>query len=134
MAGGPFEVIAPAWRACPRCGSGCWRVLGAVEAWRCPWSECGWQSAEATAPAPDQPSSASTAAILPQRPEEGTKVPSAVRRTDTGHVLPDHPAGAEVIHQSQIDEGQVTTRISQPRTEAGDGERLARGSADHKIN
>ena len=30
---------------------------------------------------------------LAQPPEDGTKVPSASARQDSGHILPDHPLG-----------------------------------------
>jgi hypothetical protein len=48
---------------------------------------------------------------LDQRPEEGSKVPSAVRRQDAGHVFPDDVARPDSINQAQIREGEIASRI-----------------------
>ena len=67
-------------------------------------------------------------------PEYGSKVPSAVRRQDAGDVLPNQPSGAQSVSQPKIFKRQVATVIAQAASEAGDGEGLARCSADQKVN
>ena len=59
---------------------------------------------------------------LPQRPEEGTKVPSLSAATDAIDVLPYHPAGAYLVNKSKKDEGQVSTGVGHALAESGDGE------------
>ncbi len=71
---------------------------------------------------------------LSHRPEDGTKVPSAVRRQDTGDVFPDDPARMQSCSQLSKPQGQVATRVVQPEAESGDGEGLAWGSAHEKVN
>src|SRR5690606_27840575 len=71
---------------------------------------------------------------LLQRPEEGSKVPSSVRRQDAGDVLPDQPAGPKLISNCKIDERQVATRVSHSASESGDAEGLTGGSSDEKID
>jgi hypothetical protein len=71
---------------------------------------------------------------LCQPPEEGTKVPSSSRGEHTGDVFPNAPAGTEAVKKAEIDEGQVATRVSQSFAESGDGEGLAGGSSDQKLN
>jgi hypothetical protein len=69
-----------------------------------------------------------------QRPEEGTKVPSASRRQDTGDVFPDEVARPDAINQAEIDEGEVSAGVCEPLSEACDGEGLAGGSAHENVN
>lgn len=71
---------------------------------------------------------------LCQPPEEGAKVPSRVRRQDTGDVLPNHPAGPEAVKNAKIDEGEVATRVSQPLAQPGDAEGLAGRASDENID
>ena len=52
-------------------------------------------------------------------PENGSKIPSDVRRQDAGNVLPSEPAGAQAISQPKIFEGQVAAVIVQAASEAG---------------
>lgn len=66
-----------------------------------------------------------------RRIEIGSLVGST--RKHSGDVLPYHPAGAEVVNNSKKDEGQVTARISQARSESGDGEGLTWGSSANKV-
>jgi len=66
-----------------------------------------------------------------QRPEDGAKIPSAVRRQNTGDVFPDDPTGPKAASKSAKLDGQLTTRISQAASSSGNGERGTRGSA-HK--
>jgi hypothetical protein len=67
-------------------------------------------------------------------PEDGTKVPSASRRQDAGDVLPDQPAGPQAVSQPKILEGQVATVVAQSSAQSCDGEGLAGGSADQKVD
>jgi hypothetical protein len=67
-------------------------------------------------------------------PDNGSKVPSAVRRQDAGDVLPNQPSGPEAVSQPKIFEGQVTTVIVQSASETGDAERLARCASDQKVD
>src|SRR6266700_3466568 len=53
---------------------------------------------------------------------------------NAGDVLPDHPLGAIAFNESKKREGEVATRVCQSGSEAGNGETLARGSADEKVN
>jgi hypothetical protein len=67
-------------------------------------------------------------------PEDGTKVPSSIRRQYAGDVLPDQPSGPCAISKPKKFERQVATAVSQSASEAGDTERLAGGSSDKKVN
>ena len=69
-----------------------------------------------------------------QRPEEGTKVPSSARRQDTGDVFPDDPARPVLVNHAEIDEGQVTARVSQSLSKTRDREGLAGRPADEQID
>jgi hypothetical protein len=57
---------------------------------------------------------------LRQPSEEGSKIPSSVRRQDAGDVLPHQPSGAEAISKAEKFEGQVATLVSQASSKAGD--------------
>src|SRR4051812_48241348 len=69
-----------------------------------------------------------------QPPEEGSKIPPSTRRQDTGYVLPYQPLGPIAISERQIDERQVSARISQSSPKAGDAERLTGCSTNEKID
>jgi hypothetical protein len=69
-----------------------------------------------------------------QPSEEGAKVPSAVRRQDSGDVLPYQPSGPCAISKPEVFEGQVATLVSQSASKAGDREGLAGRSSDKKVN
>jgi hypothetical protein len=69
-----------------------------------------------------------------QPSEEGSKVPSAARRQDTGDVLPDHPLGPQVTSNSKKLKGQVATRVIHSCSESGDAEGLAGRSGAEKVN
>src|SRR5690606_7781823 len=69
-----------------------------------------------------------------QPPEEGSKIPSFVRRQDTGDVLPDHPLGPCSASNLKKDQRQVATRVSHSSSETCDRERLARCSSDQKLD
>jgi hypothetical protein len=69
-----------------------------------------------------------------QEPEEGAKVPSAAAGQNTGDVLPDHPAGAQVASQAAKVDGQIAARVIQAKTSARDREALAGGAADKQVN
>jgi hypothetical protein len=51
-------------------------------------------------------------------PENGSKVPSSVRRQDAGHVLPNQPPGPRSLSKPKIFEGQVATPVCQASSEA----------------
>src|SRR3546814_3683282 len=63
-------------------------------------------------------------------PEEGPKIPTLVRRQETGDVLENHPAGPKLCNQSKGDEGQVAARVVQPEPFSCDREGLAGASED----
>jgi hypothetical protein len=69
-----------------------------------------------------------------QRPEEGSKRPSSVRRQDTGDILPDNPLGLQSRSQLEIDEGELASGIVESTPESGDAECLAGGSSDQNVN
>ena len=69
-----------------------------------------------------------------QPSEDGSKVPSASRRQDAGHVLPNQPSGAEALSKPKKFEGQVATVIGQAASKARDRERLAGGSSNKKVD
>jgi hypothetical protein len=48
-----------------------------------------------------------------QRPEEGAKVPSLVRRQYAGNVFPDDPARLCSVNKAKIFKGQVATSVCQ---------------------
>src|SRR5581483_3983311 len=67
-------------------------------------------------------------------PENGSKVPSAVRRHDAGDVLPNQPSGPQAVSQPKIFEGQAAAVVAQSASETRDAERLARCSSDQKVD
>jgi hypothetical protein len=71
---------------------------------------------------------------LDQTPEDGTKIPSSIRRQDAGDVLPNQPPGPQSVSQPKIFKGQVATVVAQSSSEAGDAERLARCSSDQNVD
>jgi hypothetical protein len=71
---------------------------------------------------------------FPQRPEEGSKVPSFAATEDARHVFPDNPFGLHDRSKLDESEGQVTTRVSQSASKPCDGEGLAWGASDKKFN
>src|SRR5687767_13658789 len=70
---------------------------------------------------------------LPQRPKEVTKVPSAVRRQDAGHVLPYQPLGPKSVSQAKIDEHEIAAGIGKSAPEPCDTKGLAGCFADENI-
>jgi hypothetical protein len=69
-----------------------------------------------------------------QPSEEGTKVPSSVRRQHAGDVLPHHPSGACAIKKLEKLEGQLTALVIHSASKAGDTERLTGSASDKKVN
>jgi hypothetical protein len=69
-----------------------------------------------------------------QRPEDGSKIPPAVRRQDAGDVLPDNPARPQSASKAAKLDGQVATRIIQAASLSRDGERLARRPAGKDVD
>jgi hypothetical protein len=70
---------------------------------------------------------------FPQRPEQASKRPSAVNRQDAGDIFPENPARPSQADKAEKDEGQVTTRVVQSLSQAGDRERLARRAPDDEV-
>ena len=71
---------------------------------------------------------------LPQHPEEGSERPSSVDRQDAGDVLPNQPAGPQSASKASVLDRELATRSVHSRSESGDAEVLARGSAHEKID
>jgi hypothetical protein len=69
-----------------------------------------------------------------QCPDDGAKVPPAVRRQNTGDVLPDDPARPQSASKPAKLDGQVATRIPQAATSSGEGEGLAGSSTGQKVD
>ena len=69
-----------------------------------------------------------------QRPEDGTKVPSAVRGQDTRDVFPDDPARPFAVSKSHELKGQVATVVVQSASEASNAEGLAGGASNEKVD
>lgn len=69
-----------------------------------------------------------------QRPEDGAKVPSAVRRQDAGDVFPDNPARPQSASKAAKLDGQIATRVLQSSSPSGDAETLAGRSARENID
>ena len=57
---------------------------------------------------------------VPQRPEEGTKIPSSVGRQDAGDVFPDNPSRPEMFSDFQVGEHEPSPRVFESPPEAGD--------------
>jgi hypothetical protein len=66
-----------------------------------------------------------------QHPEEGTKIPSGVRRQDSGDVFPNDPTGLIAFSNCTVCEHERAARIVESAAEAGDAERLT-GRSSHK--
>jgi len=71
---------------------------------------------------------------FPQRPEEGSKIPSFAATEDARHVFPNDPFGLHDSSKLDESEGQVATRVSQSASESCDREGLAWGASDQKVN
>jgi hypothetical protein len=69
-----------------------------------------------------------------QHPEEGAKIPSSVRRQDSGDIFPNKPARLVPLSHSAKCEHEVAAWVSQSFSKARDTERLAGGSADKNVN
>jgi hypothetical protein len=69
-----------------------------------------------------------------QRPDDGTKIPPAVRRQNAGDVFPDDPPRPQSASKPAKLDGQVATCILQATSSAGDGEGLARSSSGQHVN
>jgi len=69
-----------------------------------------------------------------QAPEEGSKIPPAVRRQDAGDVLPNQPLGPIAVSNGKIGEREVPAWVSKSLAKSRDGEGLARSSADENID
>ena len=69
-----------------------------------------------------------------QRPEDGAKVPSAVRGQDTGDVFPDDPPRPQSASKPAKLDGQVATRVIQAASSSGDREGLAGSSSGQNVD
>ena len=69
-----------------------------------------------------------------QRPDDGAKVPPAVRGQDTGDVFPDDPPRPQSASKPAKLDGQVATRILQAATSSGEGEGLAGSSSGQNVD
>jgi hypothetical protein len=84
---------------------------------------------DATAPLRDseelsvQHSLGATVPEVRQRPEDGTKVPPAVRRQNTRDVFPDDPSRPQSASKLAKLDGQLATRIIQAASSSSNGER-----------
>ena len=69
-----------------------------------------------------------------QRPDDGAKVPPAIRRQNTGDVFPDNPPRPQSASKAAKLDGQVATRVLQATSPAGDGEGLAGSPSGQHVN
>ena len=69
-----------------------------------------------------------------QRPEDGAKVPPAIRRQNTGDVFPDDPPRPQSASKAAKLDRQLTTRIIQAASSSGDGERGTRRSTHENVD
>jgi hypothetical protein len=63
---------------------------------------------------------------LPQRPEEGSKVPSFVTAEETGYIFVDNPSRPETVNDRKVCKHEVPSWILKSFSEACDRESLAR--------
>jgi hypothetical protein len=71
---------------------------------------------------------------FPQRPEEGTKIPSSVAGQDTGDVFPDNPSRPKTPSDFKIGKHESSSRVVESFAESGNAKGLAGGSAHEKVN
>jgi hypothetical protein len=71
---------------------------------------------------------------LAQPSKEGREIPSSVTGKDSGHVLPNQPAGAISCNDRKVGEGEVPAWVSQAFAKARDTEGLAGGTSDENID
>jgi hypothetical protein len=69
-----------------------------------------------------------------QRPEDGTKVPSAIRGQNTGDVFPNNPTGPQAASQPAKFKGQVATRVIQAASSSSAGEGRAGSPTGQNVN
>jgi hypothetical protein len=69
-----------------------------------------------------------------QRPEDGSKIPSSVRRQNTGDVFPQEPLDLEVVREREEREREVSSGVCETFSETGNGEGDARRASDQKVN
>jgi hypothetical protein len=69
-----------------------------------------------------------------QRPEEGSKIFSSVRRQDTGDVFENDPTRFKPVSKPNKINGESAARICRAHPSSGDGEGLARCSADEQVD
>ena len=61
---------------------------------------------------------------LPQRSEEGTKIPASVAGQYAGDVFPDDPTGRKSLNHAKIDKGEVTVRAIHSLPQPGHAKRV----------
>jgi hypothetical protein len=71
---------------------------------------------------------------LPQRPEEGAKIPSSVRGQNAGDIFPHEPSRAQAVSDCQVGEHEVASRVGKSLPQPGDAEGLAGSSSDQKVD
>ena len=69
-----------------------------------------------------------------QRPDDGAKVPPAVRGQNAGDVFPDDPPRPQSASKAAKLDGQVATRVLQAAASSGDGEGLAGGPSGQNVD
>jgi hypothetical protein len=69
-----------------------------------------------------------------QPPEEGSKIPSAVRRQDTGDIFPDNPLRPKTASEVKIGKHELTAGVVESGPLSCDAEGLAGGSSHKKVN
>lgn len=75
-----------------------------------------------------------TIPAVSQRPEEGTKVPSFVRRQDTIDVFPDDPRGLFFLRDFAERERELPSRVVEAEPLSSETEALAGRSADEDVD
>jgi hypothetical protein len=69
-----------------------------------------------------------------QPPEEGSKIPSAVRRQDTGDIFPDNPLRPKTASEVKIGKHELTAGVVESGPLSCDAEGLAGGPSHKKVN
>jgi len=66
--------------------------------------------------------------------EEGSKIPSSVRRQDAGDVFPNQPLGPISVSNRKVGKHEVATRVSQSCSKSCDAKTLAWGSSHKNVD
>jgi len=68
------------------------------------------------------------------RCEQGSKIPSTVRRQQTGDVFEEEKFWPKRVNNSKGDEGQISAGIGKPKSLSGNTPTLTRTSEDDEVN